>query len=297
MNSPDISDIATVCHGLDNADYHAADAYSNSKLTLAARSKAHLLHAIEHPEQRVETPAMKMGTAVHCAVLEPDEFLKRYECEPDDLNRRTKEGRAFISDKLDAGIIVLKRDEFEGCLKIRDKVHAHPVVGSPLKNGLGVAELSLFDTCPSTGLKIKCRPDYLIQDLGIIFDLKTTVSAEPRAFANSCAKYRYHVQEAFYRYVYWCALDAKVNDFLFIAVEKSAPYEMAVFDLDEAAKLEGERLVQLELEAIAQCVESGEWPGYGDGIIELTLPCWAIDQTESLFFDDDSVGVVDHDNV
>jgi hypothetical protein len=44
-------------------------------------------------QERKETKAMQLGTAVHCLVLEPDEFEKRYFVAPN-VNGATKEGKA-----------------------------------------------------------------------------------------------------------------------------------------------------------------------------------------------------------
>ena len=44
-------------------------------------------------KERVTTPAMILGEAVHCMLLEPDEFNNRFFCAPD-VNAATKEGKA-----------------------------------------------------------------------------------------------------------------------------------------------------------------------------------------------------------
>ena len=57
---------------LPNEEYHRCDGVSNSMLSDMARSPAHFQAA--RRRQREETPAMAIGTAIHCAVLEPERF-------------------------------------------------------------------------------------------------------------------------------------------------------------------------------------------------------------------------------
>lgn len=61
---------------LNNETYHALEAVSKSDLDKINRSPAHYKYAKENPTP--PTPAMERGTAVHMAVLEPDEFRRHY---------------------------------------------------------------------------------------------------------------------------------------------------------------------------------------------------------------------------
>src|SRR5262245_8459627 len=56
--------------------YHRWNAVSNSRLTKLDRSPAHLLAYLTEPPE--DTKATAEGRAIHCAVLEPDDFVNRY---------------------------------------------------------------------------------------------------------------------------------------------------------------------------------------------------------------------------
>ena len=111
-------------------------------------------------------------------------------------------------------------------------------------------------------------------------DLKTTTDASPKGFAKSVASFRYHVQAAHY-------LAAGLFDkFIFIAVEKEAPYAVACYELDADALTEGQRLRGRDLQRIANCRAMAAWPGYGDELQTISLPGWA-------FYDSDTITPID----
>jgi hypothetical protein len=96
----------------------------------------------------------------------------------------------------------------------------------------GKAETTHMWTDASTGLECKCRPDWLTDDGSIVVDLKTTKDASPRGFKQSVANYRYHVQAAWYLHGLEQATGKRPDQFIFICVESTAPYAVAVYAAD-----------------------------------------------------------------
>ena len=75
---------------MNDFDYFAVPALSASLAKKLAISAAHGREFMLNPPK--QTPAMAFGTAVHATILEPhrqDVFVVR----PDDLDRRTKDGK------------------------------------------------------------------------------------------------------------------------------------------------------------------------------------------------------------
>lgn len=66
--------------GLPAEAYHAAPGLSHSGMRDLAVSPLHYWHRHLSPSRRPHppTPAQRLGSAVHCRVLEPDEFTRRY---------------------------------------------------------------------------------------------------------------------------------------------------------------------------------------------------------------------------
>jgi hypothetical protein len=114
---------------------------------------------------------------------------------------------------------------------------------------------------------------------GVFADLKSAVDASPHEFARAAASRRYHVQDAKYSRAFE-ENDLHIEHFVFIVVEKEYPYCVAVYQLDETARLKGEELYMAELRRMAECREKDYWPGYGDKIMDMRLPGWAT-MTES----------------
>lgn len=67
---------------MTDSEYFASPGLSNSGMSDLAVSPLRYWHLHINPDRPVEepTPFMQFGSALHCAILEPDEFLSRYAC-------------------------------------------------------------------------------------------------------------------------------------------------------------------------------------------------------------------------
>ena len=261
---------------INNADYHADPAVSASHLHLAAVSPYHYWSRYRNPKRPVIKPtdAMRAGSLVHCAVLEPDELAKRYGvCGP----RNTKAGKEQAAELEAAGIEAVSAADWELAMAMAASVRSHPAAAELLRTGQ--AEQSFWWDDLATGLRCKCRPDWMTSTT--LVDLKTCTDASPRGFARSVAKYRYHVQAN--HYITGC----NAERFIFIAVEKTYPYACAVYELDVDAMVAGENARRRDLSVIADCMAIDEWPGYGDAIQPLSLPSWALNDHSDILTSDD----------
>jgi exodeoxyribonuclease VIII len=249
---------------LSNADYHADPAVSASHLHQVARSGQHYWARYVDPDRQPVKPtaAMTTGSLVHCAVLEPDELLKRYgACPP----RNTKAGKEAAAEMQANGVEPVSETDMLLAQRMASAVHHHPMAALLLSGGQ--PETSIWWDDPETGLRCKCRPDWINGSTCV--DLKTTTDASPKGFARSVASFRYHVQDAHY------LASGLFDQFIFIAVEKEAPFAVGVYALDADALSEGQRLRDRDLQRIANCRAMAAWPGYGDELQILSLPAWS----------------------
>ena len=100
--------------GMSNKDYHDdLLALSKSRLDLLAQAPEAYKASLTAP--REDTKALRVGSALHKLVLEPDTFGAEFAVKPEDINRRTKEGKAeYESFQLaNAGKIILDSEEME----------------------------------------------------------------------------------------------------------------------------------------------------------------------------------------
>lgn len=246
---------------------------SKSGLDVFARSPAHYF-AWCAGEDAPPTPAMEFGKAFHAYVLESRSFADRYAVAPDFGDGRTNAAKAAKAEFLTehAGKALVRAEDMERIIRMADALAAHPLAKNLIIGG--ESEVTLRWTDPATGLRCKSRSDFYVPELSIAMDLKSTDDANPAAFARSCAKYRYHVQDAFYSDGY-AAIGRPIERFLFVAVEKDAPHAVSVCLVDDAARDRANDLVRREMERLAECVAANTWPAYGDGINTLALPAWA----------------------
>lgn len=262
---------------MTNAEYHAdRDAISKSGLDLINKSPAHFRYWMDHP--REETPAMQKGTLVHTLALEPETVKDHYAVMPATIKqRRGKEYEAFLADAGDR--IVITASQMDEATRIVTAIENNPVARKIIADATDI-ERSVFAEDFDTGVQCKCRPDIILGNR--IYDLKTTRNANARSFAHSVRAFRYHVQAAFYSDVcQWAGID--VSEFGFIAVDTDAmPYQCVVYNrLAPEAMQQGRDEYRENLRTYAQCVESGEWPGYPDEFGELSLAGYAYDHDET----------------
>lgn len=263
-------------YDLSASDYHAHPAISKSRLDLLAKSPAHFRAYLDGELERTETPAMKLGTALHCAVLEPERFALEYVAAPDFGDGRTKAAKdakaAFEAEH--AGKFVLSAGEYASIVGMSLSVSRHRGASNLLARSL-VREPSVFWTDAETGIECRARPDALSEDGSLVVDLKTTRDASPRAFAKSIGEYRYHVQDAIYSDGIAAATSKRPEAFAFIAVESAAPYLCASYVLDDASRLAGRYAYRRDLDTLRACRDSGKWPGYSEKIEMISAPFWA----------------------
>jgi len=104
-------------------------------------------------------------------------------------------------------------------------------------------------------------------------DLKTTEDASP-GFRKSIANFRYHVQAAWYLDGVERATGRRPEQFLFVCVEKRAPYACAVYAADAEMIEAGAKQTRMDLDKLAECKASNSWPGYSNQIETISLPAW-----------------------
>jgi hypothetical protein len=239
---------------------------SSSDIRRLLRSPAHY----KNPT-RIESPAMAFGTLVHTFVLEPNVAEARYRTRAD-VDGRTKEGKAVrdweASLATQQGIQFVNRSDYDAAVSIASAVRTHLGASALLAGGL--AEVS----CILEGFRdinARIRPDYLT-DRHIV-DLKTCVDGRQDAFSRSVMTFGYAIQAAFYVDVAQ-ALDGQKRDFYWVAVEKEAPFAVAVYKASDAMLEHGRREYRKAIELYKECASLDLWPAYSQQVQTLELPVW-----------------------
>jgi exodeoxyribonuclease VIII len=257
---------------LSNADYHAGPGLSRSKLwTTFNKSPAHAM-----AEKVAQTKAMLIGSVVHVATLEPDLFERDY-VRSEKFDKRTNIGKLAAEQFADQnqGKEIVEADVYDLAASIRDSLHGSAIVRDLLKGGK--AEHSAYWEDFETGELCRVRPD--MAQPGYILDLKTTQDASPDSFAKSVAGFGYHLQDAYYSEGWTQAGGGKIDRFIFLAVEKEPPYAWAIYELDDAARAEGQAIMRYALDSFHECRKANRFPSYPETVASLALPPWAFKLT------------------
>lgn len=279
VTSPEALALASpigIVEGLDIEAYHSGPGISKSGLdSINANPFIYWSRHLDPNRPERERKAGQLeGTLAHCAILEPDEFKKRYIVGPD-TTRAAKAWKDFEAAHPD--LIVIKGDEYSVAMRQADAVRRLPEVAEALSRGR--AEVSAYWTDPVTGELCRCRPDWEhpAGESGVILlDVKTCSDASPQEFARQIARKRYHVQDSFYSDGYALASGREVLAFVFVAVESEWPHAACALMLDDQGKEQGRREYRRNLNTYAECRKSGVWPGYSQSIEIVNLPAWAI---------------------
>ena len=269
---------------LSAEDYHAVAALSKSRMDALHRSPAHFLSYLREPHE--DTAATILGSLTHTLVMEPELFPRRYRAYLD-VKGSTKEGKANRAEAMAAHVTPISTETLAQAQAMARALRDHPVAaGAFLADGT-IFEVSVFWEEHVDGLTIPCkaRLDVLnrnVPGLGCLTaDVKKTRDASPRGMARSVMEYRYHVQAAWYRRAVYSAEGLHSDRFLLLCVEDAAPYLPALYEISEDAQRLALLEIKEDMEMLARCINSDQWPGYPDGIMTLDLPKWAYSAKEA----------------
>lgn len=255
---------------ISNADYHRDEALGSTSLkTLATRTPAHYQHDKAWPKN---SDAFTLGTAAHSLILEDDTTGIEIVDADNWLTKAAKEAKAAA---LADGKQPLLTKEMAQVIAMRDSVMRHPLARAAFTDHK--AEQSVFWQ-ELDGQMLKCRPD--AWKPGLLVDLKTTVNADPREFGRTAYNFGYHQSAAHYTDGVEAATGERLP-FIFVLVEKTAPYLVSVVQLDDDALNAGRALNERAKRIYRECMSLDWWPGY-ESSEPIQLPYWGIRDIEEL---------------
>ena len=249
-------------------EYRQAEGVNKSTLWELRKSPAHYQYILNHP--REDTPAFRIGRAIHAAVLTPTAYKRDWAVIPAEIDRRTKAGKeeyALFMEQ-NAGKEILTADEAETVRSLSKAVRRNQAVSELLKGTR--REKPLFWS-NDDGILCKCRVDAMKD--GIMIDLKTTTDASTDAFVREALRFGYDVQAAHYLDGYQNKIGGKMPKWYFIAVEKAEPYAINIIraglDFIDHGIVRRNQL----LKTLTECRERKCFPDYGTN--EMIMPKWA----------------------
>lgn len=254
--------ITPACTTRDEYTKITALNYSGMKELL--RSPLHYKSSLTRPQD--ESKALRVGSMVHLAVLQPDlwgNYIQGPECD-----RRTKEGKEMYAAFLGAlkpTQIMTDRDEHELVTNVSESVH------TLLENiGVKFQHTELMLTAEYAGVPLKCSLD-AIGDDGYIYDIKTCEDASPEAFKRNVYNYKYYLQAYVYSFILEAVTGQRTKGFRFIATEKEDPYCSAIYDLGVEFQTKAIKDFEQCINLYKLCSGLDAWPGYNHQVVTLDL--------------------------
>ena len=205
-------------------------------------------HFVAYKNREVEeTPAMRFGTAVHMAILEPAQFEEKYLMTEN--RRNTKAYKAEVEQYPDATF--LSKSEVKSIREITFNFKLNPSAYKMVANCTKYEEEveGTINDVPFRGFV-----DGWNQKAKYCIDIKTTSDASPDAFTKSVYNFGYHLQAAIYKELTGC------KDYYIIAIENKPPHTSVVYKLSEGFLDSGFALLH---QGISKWKEwDGNWRGY-----------------------------------
>jgi exodeoxyribonuclease VIII len=205
-----------------------------------------------------ETKAhFSFGSAMHEMILEPHLFNSNYLVFPK-VDLRTKAGKEAMEmfKEHAEGKVIISQEESEMIEQIATNALKNHTLTDLMKDSH--REVSCYTEDPFTGLKLRMRPDIMPQTIKAIVDLKSCVDSSPKKFKNDCYTYGYSISAAYY------------GDFLgrenyiFVACGKTAPYEVALYVLNDDMVQFGREQYRTGLDLMKFCQDNNYYPSHNE---------------------------------
>jgi PDDEXK-like uncharacterized protein DUF3799 len=277
-----------VIYDLPDAEYRAASGVSNSMLKAIALegeepgSPAHFVAQFNDPN--TDTDALFFGRMIHSRILTPDEPLpgvveipetytnEKAEVKP--WSGNAKVCKSWLAARMAEGLRPMKAEEIQKIDGVVSAIANDTTCKIIFEEGK--AEVSLFKQFHRDGGMVlrKARLDWVSPGAALV-DIKSCQDARKFEFARVIWSRRYYCQFAYYIDL-WNELNPQdqKTEFVVIAVEKFAPYNIAIYQIDHSDIEEGRREYKRNLALVMQCMSDGAWPGYSTDIqtIKMAVP-------------------------
>ena len=258
--------------GITNAEYHGSGELSRSTAwSLLQSCPAKVRYDMNNPKP--SSPALVIGSGFHTATLEPEKLDDEFAVKPSEIDGqgpRTKHYKESfeLMQKSEPDKQWLAPADYDLILEMAGSALDNPVLRhymadiNKVVEGTGYFEME--------GAKCKVRPDLYIPGAGVVIDLKSTQDASNRGFTKSVRQFGYLFQACWYMHALRL-LGEKPKQFVFIAVEKTAPYATAAYTIKESDINKQFSNMERACQLWASCQSSGIWPGYSDMVETLDL--------------------------
>jgi hypothetical protein len=258
----------TIISRVPAAEYYSMPGISISRLKSIGRSPLHYLYGLTHPRK---TDPMTLGTAAHCAVLEPHLYEERFAIwarMSENGNQCPRKGQywdAFVKENMGKEILTVEQHELARA------------IGKAVRNDATAMKYLSFGEPEVTMCHgdRRGRADWITKLDGkpFVVGLKTARDCRPMIFGSAAARLGYPLQWAWYFDLYE-SITGKEPEMVEIVVESAPPHAVVTYIIPEDAILQGRDEYEKLIEVLERCERTGEWPGPAECEQVLSLPSW-----------------------
>lgn len=255
---------------IDYYDDHEHISQSMLKVLAESPARFNALYVAQTMTQP-ETEAMRFGRKFHSALLEPDDFRKRYVVPPK-LDRRTTDGKKRWAEWCaeHKSCEAIEADELLALTAMQQAVLNHKDARDLWASAGEVEKAVRWED----RIKRKAKLDKIIPSMGIVPDFKSIADPSPKGFASAAARWGWWLQASYYPDAAF-ELTGEVYRFLFVCVGKEPPHEVGIYELtQDDQEWADNRCEELVTEYIRRR-DSDDWSaGFQTGVNTVPLPRW-----------------------
>ncbi|GEM70981.1 hypothetical protein SAQ01S_07470 [Sphingomonas aquatilis NBRC 16722] len=240
-----------------------------------------------------QTDALRLGSAFHDALLLPERWQDRncYHVTPEGFSRaksKAMAGEIADADAAEAAgctiVSAEERDQIDAMVKaMRD----HPTCDALMSDGRPEVTLAWQDA--ETGVWLRCRPDWLRDNLSCGINVKTAADASQTGFQADVTKYRYFMSAALELDGIEAVLGKRPPLYVHPVVEKPGKgweqgdyLPVALWTLSDEDLEYGRALNRRAIRTFADCLSADRWPGYADEPAVCGVSGWARREIDQL---------------
>lgn len=242
-----------------------------------------------------QTDALRLGSAFHDALLLPERWADGdvYHVLPEGFDRRkSKEQRDDIAaaDMAAADgctlIAFAEREQINGMVSA---MRANPTCDALLSDGRPEVTLAWQDA--ETGVWLRCRPDWLRDNLSCGINVKTAADASHVGFQSDVTKFRYFMSAALELDGIEAVMGKRPPLYVHPVIEKPAKTSnwqpgdylpVALWTLTDDDLEYGRALNRRAIRTFADCLSADRWPGYADQPEPCGVSGWARKEIDHL---------------
>lgn len=259
---------------------------SSVAVDLVTKSPAHA--RLRHPRlcpateetATEETGAMSFGSVVHELLLGEGGGFAIWEGD----SWRGKEASVFRACAIEAGQSPIKRADYARANTLAESAREQlKAFGLDYVFKEGVSEhVAIWQ---DGGHYMRAMFDRHIPERREIWDIKTTGKlAHPEQIARTVAAMNYDMRSEFYlmgaEKITGIPARKGGYGFCFLFIETEPPFAVVPCFLDEAFRTRGRMRAKEAIDIWVRCMDSGKWPSYVNGPVEIAAPGWVDHEIE-----------------